>query len=454
MSTAAAARRHDEAAALPRHAIWLPVVCLWLLPLTTFSAVGRTGPQALEAFDSITLAKLAARAITLLASGWVLAICWRTTHGERVRWQLFPFALFIVWAVITVAWSPMRGFSLSQASSLVALVMLAGAVGCVWRGTRDTSLLLMHLSLALLVYSSVVIVAAAIDFEASGLNVRTGNAGMVHPTPAGATASLALLLLVACRLLWNWKWTRVLLAPAVIIHGLLLIVSGSRAAVLLTASLGLGALLVLNSRLALGLLLLSISAAGTIYLAIDPGLELLDQASEFTGEYLRRGQSAQDLASVSGRSELWAAVWAAFLDSPLVGQGYFMCSPTGILDVWEGPSMETAHNLLLQVLVSTGIVGTALFLWGIARPGMIVMRKLRGGPNARRLATLIVLFGCWYAGWGLVCESFMGPIQPESVVFFVLLGIALGSASRLEPQGSASSSGYDPVWHFDPAPSS
>ena len=42
------------------------------------------------------------------------------------------------------------------------------------------------------------------------------------------------------------------------------------------------------------------------------------------------------------------------------------------------------------------------------------------------VAAFLLLMGGWFLAWGQLSESFMGPVQPESLVFFVLLGLGLG----------------------------
>jgi O-antigen ligase len=110
-----------------------------------------------------------------------------------------------------------------------------------------------------------------------------------------------------------------------------------------------------------------------------------------------------------------------------MGHGYFVTSKTGEIDIWDGPSNHTAHNVLLQVLVTTGAIGTVLFLWGLFQPLVIYGNSLPGVDRRWKLATFLGVLGIWYFGWGQLCASFMGPVRPESVVFFALLGLALGS---------------------------
>lgn len=416
---------------------WSIIACIWLLTLTTFSMVGRT-PEAAGEFDAVALLKLVVRATTLGVSVLVIAGERREPRKHIVFNRLCPFFLFLAWSAISVVWSPMKGFSLGQVSSLLALVLLSTAIGCSWRRSRDTSQYLFHISIAMLLYSAVVVAIAWVDFDASGLNHRAGVRGLVHPTAAGATPSLGLLIIFASALLWDWRWPRALLAPAMIVHGSLLLLSSSRAAILLTMSLGLVAWLAFSSRRVLGMALLGASVVGTLYLLLDPGIEWIEQAIGVSLSYLQRGQSAEDLAAVSGRAEIWGLVWNSFLESPFVGHGYFMCSSTGFLEVWGDTTRETAHNVILQVLVSTGLIGATLLAWAMCRIGASVCGKLRRAATLRRTASLACLLSCWFFGWGMGCETFLGPVQPESVVFFIMVGLVVATNRPFE-SGSAAS---------------
>ena len=62
-------------------------------------------------------------------------------------------------------------------------------------------------------------------------------------------------------------------------------------------------------------------------------------------------------------------------------------------------------------------------------------RDLGGKRGTVRLAVFLTVIGLWYMGWGQLCESFMGPVQPEAVVFFTVLGLAIGAVpvGRAEP---------------------
>ena len=80
------------------------------------------------------------------------------------------------------------------------------------------------------------------------------------------------------------------------------------------------------------------------------------------------------------------------------------------------------------------MVGTTLFVVGLAWPLWLAARTVLADANPRHsrspedrnsVAILLALLGLWFLGWGQLSESFMGPVQPESVVFYSLLGITV-----------------------------
>src|SRR5699024_9890163 len=63
----------------------------------------------------------------------------------------------------------------------------------------------------------------------------------------------------------------------------------------------------------------------------------------------------------SRRSELWEHAWNLFLNNPLKGIGWGEFKETVIGSVTEHTEMET-HNIYLQLLSETGLIGTSIIL--------------------------------------------------------------------------------------------
>ncbi len=88
-----------------------------------------------------------------------------------------------------------------------------------------------------------------------------------------------------------------------------------------------------------------------------------------------RGLQSWIWAAFSMRLDLWKSAWALFLQHPFLGSGL---GTFGEVYQQSGLSLDIgarfAHNLLLQLLVETGLTGIILFFWGIV--GFIRRLKL------------------------------------------------------------------------------
>jgi O-antigen ligase len=342
---------------------------------------------------------------------------------------VLPFVLFLGFAFLSVGWSAMKGFSLGQALGLLVTLLLTILLGILADTPARLSRSLFHLSLGLLLVSFILVSVDLARHDLSGLDRSAGEEdgpnGMVHPTSAGATSSLGLVILFMANVLWDWPWARKMLLPGLPIHGWLLLQAASRMAWVMTAVVLALLVLFFLRRYLLLVGLLAGSVLGGLYLAADPQLDQLHRAFRIASAKFARDESSESMSSLTGRTALWDAVWVSYYESPWIGHGYFMLTRTGLIDVWSGPSLRTAHNVFLQVLVTTGVVGCALFLWAL---GQLIVTLTHGlwGSQHLPVAAFLFLMLVWYGGWTQLCESFMGPLQPEVVVFFSVLGLGLG----------------------------
>jgi hypothetical protein len=412
----------------PRGLPTVVVVC-WLLMFASFSLPGRISPRSMAALDWIAIMKVSTRLIAMALLGINLLRIHSTARARRVMWRLLPFGIFASWAMFSAVWSPMKAVSIGHAGELFLFVMLSTVVGAVCVDEQRLSLTLCLLSVGFLIVS-VLLLVLHYWFPTLGSLERawigSTTTGIMHPGPVGEMTSVALLILVGCRLLWRWPWTRTLLFPAIILHGWLMLLVRSRVSIILTSLMLLVYILWLANRKLLVAALLLFSVCGTIYLSADPDTRLWDQVYKEVGAYLMREQTKQQFMTGTGRTELWQLVWNSFLDSPLYGHGYFVVSRRGNLDVWGEDQDQTAHNLGLQVLVSTGLLGAVLFFWGLWRPLAPIRRALREGPDKKKIAIFILMIVSFFFLSASMSSSFLGGITPAASVFFVALGLAAG----------------------------
>jgi len=219
-----------------------------------------------------------------------------------------------------------------------------------------------------------------------------------------------------------------LMVPGLVVHILLLLIAANRTSLFLTVLLGFILFCVFASRLLVSLFIVAVSIAGTAYVTCDPGWTLAGSAFGDTTTYVSRGQDT-DFSDLSGRREMWEVMWGSYRQSPWIGHGHFVSSETGEIYVWYEWTNWTAHNVVLQALVTTGLVGASLLACGVGSPFFRLLRSRRADSHTRKLFHLVLIVGAWFVLWGFFNSSFLGPIEPESVAFFTTFGLAAGHAS-------------------------
>nr|WP_315852348.1 O-antigen ligase family protein [Thalassoroseus pseudoceratinae] len=406
--------------------LYVLAIACWLLTTATFSLPEREDHLAAGGLDSIGLLKLAIRGFVTMILMWRIKRIVGDSGFSDIRARLLPPILFLVWAVLSVAWSPLRSVSFAQASSLGTLMLVSVLAAHLCQRQGVTEFLLKQLSLILSAVTCLILFCYFLT-PSVGSMTREGT-GLFHATNTAATASLGLVSLVSIWLIWGFSWTRWLIWM-VVPHTMVLVLSANRLCFLVNAITLLTVFYFYGSRLLTSISLATLCILGTSYLLIDPYFSLFESLGSNVVSYASRGQDVSQLSALSGREEMWTAQWKSFLESPVIGHGYFVTSKEGQMYVWYNWANYTAHNLVLQVAVTTGVVGLTLFLLGLVRSYLKATYQLRHKPNYRRLGDFLGLIGMWYLGWSTMNESIMGPVQPESVFFFVMLGIAIGNAT-------------------------
>jgi hypothetical protein len=400
------------------------LACIWMLMFNIATLADKAG-DANESLSIPGLLKVATRATTLGLLLMVFARTWSDARRGPIVRQMLPWLCFGGWAVMSTAWSPLMTFSLGQSVSLILLLVLSYSIAMVTPKMKDVSQISSHLCFALVLLGAALIIANVVAPETFNFARDTVTGGF-HPTNASSTAGLGLLLIVSARFSFGWRWTRLLLWPSVLIHCAALYLAHNRASIIATTIVVSGFVLLQASAGWRWLILSAASLATAIYITLDPGFSVVTQGAGEIVQYMARDQSAEQLAAFSGREEMWTAQWASFLRSPWIGHGYFVCSETGFMKVWYTWANWTAHNFWLQVLVGTGIVGGALIAWALISYAVHLVRARGTGVGLQRLISIGAAVLIWQICWGLTNESFVGPLQAESIVFFVVLGLVTG----------------------------
>lgn len=107
-------------------------------------------------------------------------------------------------------------------------------------------------------------------------------------------------------------------------------------------------------------------------------------------------QTNAKLGSVAARLEMWRASWMVFLEHPILGVGRGNYVEAAAEHVAEGDVhkevMEHSHphNAYLEVLVSKGIVGLAVFLALLFYPLVLFVRTRRRAPETATLGCVFI----------------------------------------------------------------
>jgi O-antigen ligase len=182
------------------------------------------------------------------------------------------------------------------------------------------------------------------------------------------------------------------------------------------------------------------AAAIGIIAALLPYSQAISKLPDALSSYVMRGQKVEDAYTVSGRTEVWDIAIKSFRESPLFGHGYYSMTNTGKMYVWGAERWQTAHNVYLHVLTGTGLIGFFLLLWALFHVLQPMIGYARRRGPERRVAIFVLLLAGWYLALGCFELSFTGPVDPEVVLFFMILGISAGFVANERERNARTSS--------------
>ncbi|MEM7455497.1 MAG: O-antigen ligase family protein [Planctomycetota bacterium] len=404
------------------------IICLNVF--ATFNLPGRKHMQPGD-LDLAGIIKVLVRAVSVAALGWIVFAHLKIGDVRKITARHSAWLLFTAWAITTTAWSPLKSFTLGQSGGQAVLAMLSICVAMsVMHFRIYLFITLLSTTFYCLVYGvGSLVLPDMIDIGRSSVDA------VIHPTALGAASSLGLLIVFGIWLTSETRWLRIsawLLVPVLVVS---LLAAHNRLSILLTVLVG-TAMFVSKGRSHLLAAFSVVTCLFTLtYVLVDPGLVHVEAVSGTGAEFLQRGQSTNQLTQLSGRAEMWTAMWKSYLDAPILGHGYFVSSRTGRILVWHVEMNHTAHNVWLQGLVSTGLIGTlALFAWclNVARMQFSIWLGGWSASSSRpfnripetSLLPVAVMF--WFFAWTMLNASILGPLRPESVVFAVSTGTIAG----------------------------
>lgn len=399
------------------------MLAAWAALAFVFSLPDRDEPLTVGGLDLLGLGKIVSRVGGLV---FLMAVNLMMVRQIRIRVVVFYMAGFIAffcWSVVTMTWSALPAVSGGQLISLAVLMLLGATIARAVESDHGARLVLSLLSLLLATRAlAMVLLYVAIGAE----SVSREHDSYFHSTDAAETASIGIIVLATAMMGFpNWL-TRVIFYPGMIIFGILLVIAQNRLTMIITPPVFLLIFFMNGNRQGVVKLAFLSSLIVPLVMLADPGLEMFSKLVGSTEQYAMRSADDDTFFTFSGRTELWEAIWQEYMKSPIGGLGYFVTSTTGELDVWFVPRNYTAHNQMFQVLATTGIVGLALFLSGLAIPFQLVVSKILRNDSRGRTARSVAVIFLWMTLWGLLNSSFSGPLSTSSITFWIIVGLAIG----------------------------
>jgi O-antigen ligase len=390
----------------------------------------------LSGLPGLSGAPSAVALIVLIA--WLAAV---RTNGRDVRamslahrGMLVTIVLFLGWVALSTTWATNPADALSDVQKWLIAALTFVVVTTTVRSPRGSALLaggfIAGALAAVVAGLALTGLHPAVSAINSAADVRLST-GATDPNYLAATIVAALALSGGLAVWRREPWVRLLLAGAapVLLYGL--IATQSR-----------GGLIAGATAVVMGVVLLP-TQRRRILAALIPILALMALFFSLNPEAYKR--ITQPDGGGTGRTELWRIAWRIAEDHPIVGigvnnfvareQGYVL--RVGSLRyaqelVIDNP--KVVHNMYLQMLAETGIVGLALFLAMVGALLRATYRAARELERAGAVAAGTFARSVLVAQLAMLTASFFlsnGPDRRYWVLF--AFGPALWAVARRSP---------------------
>lgn len=421
------------------------VAYAWISILYTYSPAKREAPQGLGELDGLGLFKLVHRMFSLIFVAVMFYGLVRNVRIKSICARLTPLIFFALFAVCSTVWSPFPEKSLGKAMGVAMGVVLAVCAGLVCNQDRRVSDLMKHLAILCFVVTVFNFLA---EFNAYGMGAlqryrfrsdlpRDGI--LMHAGAIGNIAGLSAFLTYANYSFFKQRWSRKLILPVLGLCGLMIFITNSRASTAATI-LAMGAVAVVSGGVRAFFLTMFAPMLGVVFLLGSSG-EAFDEVANKVQSYALRGQSLEEVQSLSGRDEKWEMAWDGFNNAIFLGGGYDVVSGYTGLFVNGRWQPLPVHNLYLFVLTGTGLIGMTLLVIGLGFVFLPLVGRVLAGHARRGLAIVLLCGISIFLLVGYTEVIFVGGNGVSSTVAYCLIGLAAAECGRkaVRPGGNAAS---------------
>lgn len=383
--------------------------------------------QGLVGGGGVDLQSIVKGAIAALLMGYGLFNGLSRVGRQPVLWLLFAYAVF---GLFSASYSSARALGVGSGIALLGIAFASAraatlnqkALKSYWNGLYFVAVGLCVSSFILL--ATVPLMARDLaDPGAYRLRGLTGSANSLGPIMAlGIIAGLMMIKQAQP----GWRKTLHRLAWLGMLAALVL--TNSRSS-LLGLSLGLAAVAVVRRQQGILTVLLMLMG-GAVFLAVVTLPSMARGILNFFAEAFSRSGTTEEITNFTGRSDIWAACWELIKAKPW--QGYGLGSvrieiPKVFYDEW-GNTAATAHNFVLESLISVGVIGTSLLLAVVALTtiGLVrIVTQSQALRNDEQREMALCALRCMFMLLihAMVERAFAGMAAPSTV----LLGVCVST---------------------------
>jgi O-antigen ligase len=153
--------------------------------------------------------------------------------------------------------------------------------------------------------------------------------------------------------------------------------------------------------------------------------------------FIARGESAAQLETLNFRTDLWSQALADFAQHPLYGFGF--TADRGLF--LDTTGLGGGHNAIINLLVDTGVVGTAIWFALLIGLGLTAYRLRPRGLDTDRSLVLALLVGMFANS--MFTDELGAPANAMCTWLFVLLAWAGILRNATDRSAARSSTGTD-----------
>lgn len=331
----------------------VPLILMVVAVVVVSDLTARGGIRS--GFDAQSVLKFA-----VWASGLVLVL-WRGALLKRALAHPPTAALFVfgVWATLTTTFSSIPVYTFAAGVSFLGIWVIATSFAAAVDERRGllviSASLLFALALSLLLY---LVIPDRVMTPMEGGKILRLSGLFGSPNNMGRAAALALLLTVLLWRVLNRGTAIWVTLVSLAICGSCLYLSGSRASAL---GLVVGVAIVFLGRRPFWT-----SAAAVVAICATLLYFFEPLARDAVVAAISRSGSVSEVTTFTGRTEIWSFVMSMIEKSWLLGYGFASTRdliPAGYFGAF-GWTTTSAHNLWLQVWITTGLIGLVVVVSG------------------------------------------------------------------------------------------